>query len=156
MGWTAMVKKDNAGAKENFTKTLQANPAAGEVSYWMGLTVVGEKNPETYPVGLYHIARAAAYDGPGALAPAGRQQVNDYLVKAYKGFHGDESGLDQLKAQAKASALPPADFKIASVKELAEAKLKQEEERGVPAASRQRCYAHDKIDSGRPVGYNDA
>jgi hypothetical protein len=128
LGWTAMVKKDANAAKENFTKTLQANPAAGEVSYWMGLTIVGEKNPETYPVGLYHIARAAAYDGPGALAPAGRLQVNDYLVKAYKGFHGDETGLDQLKAQAKASALPPPDFKIASVKDLAVAKLKAEEE----------------------------
>jgi hypothetical protein len=121
-----MVKKDAAGAQENFTKALQANPAAGEVSYWLGLTVVGQKDPATYPNGLYHIARAAAYDGPGALNPQGRAQVNDYLVKAYKGFHGDESGLAELKAQAKASALPPANFKIASVKEIAEAKLEQE------------------------------
>jgi hypothetical protein len=127
-GWSAMVKKNTAGAKENFTKTLQINPAAGEVSYWLGLTIVGEKNPETYPVGLYHIARAAAYDGPGALAPAGRLQVNDYLTKAYSGFHGDNSGLDQLKAQAKANPLPPANFTIPSVKDIALAKLKQEEE----------------------------
>ena len=128
VGWSAMVKKNAPVAKENFTKTLQVNPAAGEVSYWLGLTIIGEKDPQTYPVGLYHIARAAAYDGPGALAPAGRQTVNDYLTKAYTGFHGDTSGLDQLKMQAKANALPPADFKIPSVKEIAEAKLKQEQE----------------------------
>jgi hypothetical protein len=127
-GWTAMVKKNASGAEENFTKALQVKPASGEVSYWLGLTIVGQKDPTTYPKGLYHIARAAAYDGPGALAPAGRTQVNDYLTKAYKGFHGDESGLVELKAQAKASALPPAGFKILSVKEIAEAKLKQEEE----------------------------
>jgi hypothetical protein len=127
-GWTAMVKKNAGVAEDNFTKALQANPAAGEVSYWLGLTIVGQKDPATYPKGLYHIARAAAYDGPGALSPAGRQQVNDYLTKAYKGFHGDETGLAELKAQAKASALPPAEFKIASVKDIAEAKLKQEEE----------------------------
>lgn len=126
-GWAAMVRKNNAEAKDHFTKSLEANPAAGEVSYWLGLLIVGEKNLQVYPTGLYHIARAAAYDGPGALSPQGRQQVNDYLTKAYTGYHGDTSGLNELKAQAKASALPPADFKIPSVKDIAEAKLKQEE-----------------------------
>jgi len=142
-GWAAMVKKDNAGAKENFTKVLQLTPAAGEVSYWLGLMILGEKDPKTYPVGLFHVARAATYDGPGALAPQGRTQVNDYLVKAYKGFHGDESGLEQIKAQAKANALPPPDFKIPSVKEIAEAKLKQEAEEAAKdplAATWKRLY----------------
>jgi hypothetical protein len=128
LGWSAMAKKDAAGAKQNFTKVLELSPAAGEVSYWLGLTILGEKDPKTYPIGLYHVARAATYDGPGALAPAIRPQVNDYLSKAYKGFHGDDSGLEQIKAQTKANALPPPDFKIPSVKEIAEAKQKQEAE----------------------------
>ena len=128
VGWSAMINKNNEVAKENFTKALQANPGAGEVSYWLGLTIVGEKNPETYGTGLYHIARAVAYEGPGALSPQGRQQIGDSLTKMYQGFHGDNSGLDQVKATAKANALPPAGFKIASVKEVAENKLRAEEE----------------------------
>jgi hypothetical protein len=46
----------------------------------------------------------------------------------YEGFHGDASDFDKLKAQAKANAFPPSGFKVLSVKELAEAKLRAEEE----------------------------
>jgi len=38
--------------------------------------------------------------------------LNNYLENAYKSYHGDLEGLDQLKAAAKASPLPPADLKI--------------------------------------------
>ena len=61
---------------------------------------------------------AAAYDGPGALAPAGRQQIDTYLTKVYTSLHGDNSGSADLKAMAKANALPPADFKIKSKAEI--------------------------------------
>ena len=44
--------------------------------------------------------------------------MDDYLTKAYTGFHGDTSGLAELKTQAKSAALPPAGFKIASVREI--------------------------------------
>jgi len=128
LGWIGMVRKDNKGAQENFLKSLELNPGQGEVSYWLGNTVLGTKDLAQYPTGLYHVARAVAYDGPGALPAAGRQQVDGFLTKAYSGYHGDTTGLAELKAQAKTSAVPPADFKIASVKEVSEAKLKQEQE----------------------------
>ena len=64
---------------------------------------------------------------PGACRK-GRKQVDDYLTKAYTGFHGDTSGLAELKAQAKSAALPPAGFKIKSVREIALEKAQQEEE----------------------------
>lgn len=128
LGWIEMVRKNAAPAQENFVKSLEMNPAQGDVSYWLGQTIMGERNVEKYPTGLWHIARAAAYDGPGALPPAGRKPVDDYLTKAYSGYHGDTTGLDQVKQQAKASALPPSGWTIKSVKDIAMDKLKQEEE----------------------------
>jgi hypothetical protein len=128
LGWVAMMRKNAPDAEKNFTKSLELNPAQGDVSYWLGQTIMGERKVELYPKGLFHIARAATYDGPGALAPAGRQPVDAYLQKAYAGYHGDASGLDDLKKLAKTNALPPAGWTIKSVKEVAEDKLKQEEE----------------------------
>jgi len=128
LGWIGMVRKDANTARENFLKSLELNPAQGEVSYWLGNTVLGTKDLQQYPTGLYHVARAVAYDGPGALPAPSRQQIDSFLTKAYSGYHGDATGLPELKTQAKANAVPPADFKIASVKEVSEAKLKQEQE----------------------------
>ena len=128
LGWISMIRKDAPKAQENFTKSLEKNPAQGDVSYWLGQTIMGMKKVEMYPLGIWHVARAVAYEGPGALPAQGRQQVNDYLTKAYSGYHGDATGLDELKAKAKAAALPPPDYKLLSVKDIAEAKLKQEEE----------------------------
>jgi len=127
LGWVAMIRKNAPEAEDHFTKSLEKNPAQGDVSYWLGQTIMGEKKLEKYSLGLWHVARAVSYDGPGSLPAQGRTQVNDYLTKAYSGYHGDASGLDQVKAQAKAAALPPSGFVIRSVKELAEDKLKQEE-----------------------------
>jgi len=128
LGWVAMIQKNGPVAQEQFMKSLQNNPSAGEISYWLGQTIVAEKKPETYSNALYHFARASAYDGPGALPAEGRKQVDDYLTKAYTGFHGDTSGLAELKAQAKAAPLPPAGFKIKSVREISVEKAQAEEE----------------------------
>lgn len=128
LGWIAMIRKNAPQAQDHFTKSLEKNAGQGDVSYWLGQTVMGQKQAELYPLGIWHVARAVAYDGPGSLPAAGRTQVNDYLTKAYKGYHGDETGLPEVKAQAKASALPPAGFTIKSVKAIAEEKLKQDEQ----------------------------
>jgi tetratricopeptide (TPR) repeat protein len=128
LGWVAMVRKNAPTAEEHFQKSLEQNPAQGDVSYWLGQTIMGEKKVEKYPLGLWHVARAVSYDGAGALPPQGRTAVDDYLKKAYTGYHGDLTGLDQLKAQTKNAALPPQDFHIKSVTEIAQEKLKQEQE----------------------------
>lgn len=127
IGWVNMMRKNGAAAQEHFVKALELNPSAGEISYWLGQTIIAEKKPETYPKALYHLARAVAYEGQGALPAEGRKQVDDYLTKAYTGFHGDTSGLAELKTQAKNKPLPAADFKIPSVREIAEQKAAEEE-----------------------------
>jgi len=126
LGWVAMVQKNNADAETNFKKSLQIDPKTGEVAYWLGQVLlarsIAEKKPEMQSEALYYFARAAAYDGPGALNPDGRKKVDDYLTKAYTTLHGDTSGLADVKALAKANATPPADFKIKTAAEIANEK----------------------------------
>jgi hypothetical protein len=126
LGLLSMRTKQNEQAEAAFLKSLQLDPNSAQVSYWLGGVILAEKNPNKQAAALYHFARAAAYDGPGALAPAGRAEVQKYLEKAYLSYHGNREGLDQLMAQAKANPLPPADFKIVSKADVANAKAEEE------------------------------
>ncbi len=126
LGLIAMRNKNNDQAEAAFKKSLEMDPNAAQVSYWLGTVILAEKNPAKQSEALYNFARAASYDGPGALAPAGRAEVQKYLEKAYVSYHGSRDGLDQLMAQAKAAPLPAADFKIPSKADLA-AKQAEEE-----------------------------
>jgi tetratricopeptide (TPR) repeat protein len=119
LGWIAMQRKNNDVAEQNFKKSLTINPNAVQVSYWLGTVIIAQKKPEKQAEALYDFARAAAYDGEGALAPAGRKQIDDYLTKVYTTIHGDTTGLAELKTMAKASPTPPADFKIKTAAEIA-------------------------------------
>ena len=125
LGKLAMARKDNDVAEKEFTESLQIDPKNGQVSYWLGSVDRAQKSVDKQSAALYHFARAAAYDGPGSLNPQGRKEIAAYLENAYKGFHGDKSGLTELLAQAKAQALPPAGFKIETAQEIA---IRKEEE----------------------------
>jgi len=121
LGWVAMQRKNNEQAEQEFTKSLQVNPNAGEVSYWLGTVILAEKKPERQSEALYHFARAASLpQSQGGLTDQGRSQIDSYFTKAYTNFHGkDDAGLSQLRATARQNAFPPADFKIRSSAELA-------------------------------------
>jgi hypothetical protein len=67
------------------------------------------------PEALYDIARADVLEGPEALPAASKAAVDKVLKQAYEGYHGDDTGLDDLKKTAAASALPPSGFNIKSV-----------------------------------------
>lgn len=127
LGWIDWQKKNLDKAEAELVKTLQLDPDAAQVSYWLGNVLVAEKKPEKQSAVLYHFARAAAYDGPEALDAATRKQITDYLTRAYKSFHGGTDGLDQLMAQAKTAALPPPDFKVKSTADIEREKIEAEE-----------------------------
>lgn len=126
LAWVAMVPKNNVEAEKQLRLSLQANPNQGEATYWLGQVVlarsIAEKKPELQSQALYDFARAATFDGPGALDPALRKQVDAYLTKAYTTLHGDTTGLAELKTTAKANATPPADFKIKTASDIASEK----------------------------------
>lgn len=128
IGWIAMTNKDYPKAETEFTKSLQLDPNASQVDYWLGSVLLAEKDPNKYSQAFYYFARAAAYQGPGSLNAAGRQQVQQYLQKVYNDYHGSSEGLDQVLAQAKAAPTPPADFKVLSKVDIARAKLQQEQQ----------------------------
>ncbi|MGD0131757.1 MAG: hypothetical protein ABSE57_06905 [Bryobacteraceae bacterium] len=96
LGWIAMQRKNWDAAEGEFQKTLALDPNSAEVDYFMGTVIAGEKNPQKMPVELFYFARAASYEGTGALAPAGRQQVMEFVKKVYVKDHGSDEGFNDL------------------------------------------------------------
>ena len=109
LAWEDAAKKDTAGAEEQYKASLTVNPNQPNVSYQYAKLLMDEKK---YPQALYEYARAANYDGPGALPQAARDQVKAYYTKVYAQYHGTPDGADQIAAQAKTNALPPDGFTI--------------------------------------------
>jgi tetratricopeptide (TPR) repeat protein len=116
LGWVKMQQKQWDPAEAAFRKVLQANPKSAQASYWLGSVLYAQKK---YAPALYEFSRAVSYTGEGALPDAARQAADQYLKKAYVGYHGSEDGLDALKKQAAGAALPPDDLTIASVTDIA-------------------------------------
>ncbi len=117
LGWAAAGTKDNATAESEYKASLEANPDQGTVSAAYAKLLYDEKK---FPEALFEYARAAQYTGPGpAVPPAGRTTLTDFFNKAYKDYHGGADGADQVLAQAKTNALPPAGFSITSAVDLA-------------------------------------
>jgi tetratricopeptide (TPR) repeat protein len=114
IGWIYYARKDWDKAEDELTKVLDLDPKQAQVSYWLGVAILGEAKMEKQALALYDFARAAAYDGPGSMPATDRQQVQTYLNTVYKKYHGSDEGLTTLLAAAKASHKPPADFKILS------------------------------------------
>ncbi len=125
-GYIAMTKKEYPASEAAFTKSLQDDSAqaqSGNLAYWLAQMNFAEKK---YVPSMYYYARSASYDGPGALNPQGRQQVQQSLEKTYIAFHGSRDGLDEMLATAKNSPIVPPDFKILSKREIAEKKVGEE------------------------------
>jgi len=114
LGWIAMQRKDHEKAEKEFTAVIKSNPNAAQVSYWLGTEVLAQSKPEKNELALFSIARAASYQGEGALPAEGRAQVDEYLKTVYTTYAGTDEGLAELKQKAATQALPPADLKIKS------------------------------------------
>jgi hypothetical protein len=124
-------KANYAAAEQAYRTAVQANPDMGMLAYKLGSAIVSQKKPETYPVGLFYIARAQVMDpAKGGIADEKmRGQIDTYLKNAYTNFHGSDEGLDALKQQALASPAPPADFKIKTAQQIALDAQKEFEEK---------------------------
>jgi hypothetical protein len=125
LGWVANANKDYPTAKSEYEAYLKANPNNANVSYQLGQVLVASKKPEWLPEAMWSFARAASYDGPGAIPAANRQAVVDYFKKVYTQFHGSAEGSDQLLSQAKTTALPPEGFQIVSAADQANKQAEQ-------------------------------
>ncbi len=119
LGWIHMQREDNVKAENEFKTVLGMNPNNGQVSYWLGNVVLAQGDPDKNELALFSFARAAVYEGEGALPAEGRKQVSDYLSTVYGKYAGTQEGLDNLKQAALKQPLPPPGLVIesASVRE---------------------------------------
>lgn len=129
IGWIYLTRKDYPRAETELIKALQMDPTQAPASQMLATAVLAQNktHPEKQPLALFEYARAAAYDGPGSLEAATRNQIKAFLTKAYTQYHGSNAGLDQLLTDAKTNALPPGDFKVTSTADIAAAKIKADE-----------------------------
>jgi Tfp pilus assembly protein PilF len=119
LGFIAMQRKQPEVAEQEYVKALEADPTQAKYSYALGNAILAQKKPERQSEVLYHWARAVSLTGPGALPEPLRTQVNTFFTKQYTAFHGaDDASLKALRAQAVASPMPPAGFKIENRNEI--------------------------------------
>jgi tetratricopeptide (TPR) repeat protein len=117
LGWLAGVKKDGPTAEKEYSASLQIDPTNSQVAYTLATVYLAEKK---YQEAVFYFARAASYDGKGALPAADRGTALTYLTdKIYVPLHGSKEGLDTVLAAAKASATPPPGFHVVTVEEVA-------------------------------------
>jgi len=123
-------RKDHPKAEIELTKYLRMDPTQGATSLSLGgeLLAQNKEHPEKLAPGLYHFARAAAYDGPNSLPAASRKDALDYLTKTYTAYHGSNEGLDKLLALAKNNPFPPEGFSIESIQQISAKQAASQEE----------------------------
>ncbi len=110
LGFIAMQRKNWDEAEAEFQKALMMTPNDATVDYQMGTVIASEKKLEKLPAAMFYFARAATYQGQGALTPEGQKAALTYVQKQYKNFHGSDEGFNDLVAAAKANPTPPAGF----------------------------------------------
>ena len=119
--WIARTEHDDVTAEAELKKALIVNPEDAGTSYQLGETILREiatNNELTrYSEAFYDLARSLTVTGPTALPPEMKTAAELALKESYGNYHGNTEGLDELLKQVGASALPPADFHIASFSE---------------------------------------
>ena len=118
LGWVALNRKQYDESQKYCVEALTRNPAEVQCAVWAGTANVRTKKLERQGIALFFFARAAVYDGPGALPQQTRDQMRASFEKNYLNFHGDNSGMAEMLAAAKASPVPPADLKLESKDEI--------------------------------------
>lgn len=119
LGWVAMQRKNSQAAEKSFAAALEATPNNAQVAYWMGATILAQRKAERQAEALFYFARAASVEGPGALAGPVKQTADQYFTKLYTTYHGDASGIAEIKKYAAANPKPGPDFKLKSKLEIA-------------------------------------
>ncbi len=107
-GTKAEAKKDCAAADAAFSKALMTYPDNSWISHHLASAYNCEQKPF---LAMYEFARTAAVDPTQGKTTDGPKFIAS-VKKTYATLHGGEEGLDQLMEQAKATPIPPADFKI--------------------------------------------
>jgi hypothetical protein len=111
-GFVALQQKNYPAAIAALKAAAEDNPSGYYAFYWLGLAYL-YSTPRDYDHGIWDYARAVS------LAKAGKDPNADawekYLKQTYVGYHGTDTGLSDITAQAAASPSPPEGFKVSPV-----------------------------------------
>jgi hypothetical protein len=111
-------KKDDARTEAEYRTILGLDPNSAATAYQLGILIYRSKKVERFPEAFFWIARGIEMSGAEALDAKTKAAADKYLKAAYTGYHGDDTGLDDLKKMATSSATPPPDLKIKSLIEI--------------------------------------
>ena len=114
LGWIAMQRGDHMAAEKYFLQSLEIYPNSPLVSAWLGREVMAQRGAAKMELALFSFARAAGYEGDGALPDRTRRKLDEYLSKVYTAYTGTDEGLAALKESAKTRSLPSSGLKIDS------------------------------------------
>jgi hypothetical protein len=124
-GIRAMAKQppDCPAAESAYSKALADYPDKAALSYELGraLNCEAKTIAEKQSPAVYEFLRAATIDATLGDPRNDRKKIQTFADNAYVRLHGSDEGLEQLKQQVKESPLPPADFKIRTATEIADA-----------------------------------
>jgi hypothetical protein len=141
--WSLTQQNDFARLQPELIRALQADPTQAAYSYTLGKGLVDLKDATLYPTAIFHLGRAATYEGKNALDAKQRAQIRASITPIYTAYHGTVEGLDAILAMTKNSAMPPADFKIVDKNTIA--KNKFDEEQAWIAAHPMEAFWRDQV-----------
>lgn len=130
----AKTPPDCATAQSALAKALGDSPDNAYVAYNLGMAYRCQakadptKADEVYPKAVYEYIRAMVID-PTLGGTQDAKKMTDVLTNLYVNYHGGNDGLEELKAKAKASPLPPDGFTIESAAKVSERKQKEFQEK---------------------------
>ena len=118
LGWVEWQKKKYTEAEKYFVKALALSPNNAEMSYFLGTVIALQKDAKRQAEAMWHFARAGNLEGTGALDAVRKGQVSKYFERVYTSFAGDDKKeMSEIIDKAKASVMPPPEFKIKSKEE---------------------------------------
>ena len=118
LGWVEWQKKKYTEAEKYFVKALALSPNNAEMSYFLGTVIALQKDAKRQAEAMWHFARAGNLEGPGTLDAVRKGQVSKYFERVYTSFAGDDKKeMSEIIDKAKASVMPPPEFKIKSKEE---------------------------------------
>ncbi len=121
------ANKDDKRLSDELTKLINRDPNMPNANYALGEAIQrilkAENRPQDEAPMFWQFARAidSTVTGPNALPANIKTGATKYLTDAYKAFHGNTDGLQDLLTQAKSSPFPPAGWNIKSIVDIATA-----------------------------------
>jgi tetratricopeptide (TPR) repeat protein len=111
-------KKDDGKTEAEYRKIVALDPNSAATAYQLGILIYRQKKIDRFSEAFFWIARGIQMSGAEALDAKTKAAADKYLKQAYEGYHGDDTGLDDLRKMASSAGGPPPDFHVKSAIEI--------------------------------------